>query len=710
MIAHPTIPTRRLRAASGPLLVLMLAFLSLCADGGWASAASAAGQPVVTGISPAAGPVGGGTTVTITGSGFTAASAVSFGSVAAASFTVVSDTQITAGSPAGSAGAVHVTVVTAAGTSKTVAADKFTYDRVPSLTGISPPTGSTAGGTTVTLSGKGFTGATAVDFGAVAAQSFIVDSATLITATSPPESPGAVSLTVTTPGGASSSPAAGPEFTYVAGPRVSEVDPAMGPADGGTIVTITGTGLAGASAVDFGSTAAQSFAVLSPTEISAKSPAGSGVVTVSVSTPFGTSPSSGTDTQFTYDPPPIVTGINPAAGTTLGGTSVTISGTGLSGATAVHFGGDAAQSFTVKSATQITAIAAAQPARTVNVTVTAGGQTSTFATAAQFTYFSPPYASPSLAPVVFAISPSAGPLAGGTKVTITGYYLAGATAVRFGSQRATTFAVTSTTQIIAVAPPEHAGTVDLEVSGPAGTSSPVAADLFTYAPGPSVGALPVSGAGSTSATLRGTVNPNRLPLSRCSFQYGASPGRWQTTPCAQTVGAADRPVSVSAVLEDLQPATTYRYRLAVTTAAGTTEGPTRTFTTMAMQAVGVPLVGLLLERLTGPPPLIGKLLGIHGIMRAAAGESLVLRCVTSCSRPLRLTLALNASVTQRTITFGRALLLSPRTRIEIDVSARGRLSRDARYAFTTHGAQLGVRITSSGCRTASGRVVRCPRS
>jgi large repetitive protein len=56
--------------------------------------------PVVTGISPASGPLSGGTSVTITGSNFTGATAVSFGGTAAASFTVSSDTSITAVIPA----------------------------------------------------------------------------------------------------------------------------------------------------------------------------------------------------------------------------------------------------------------------------------------------------------------------------------------------------------------------------------------------------------------------------------------------------------------------------------------------------------------------------------------------------------------------------------------------------------------------------------
>jgi hypothetical protein len=85
-----------------------------------------AGAPAVAGISPNSGPAGGGTHVTITGSHLTGATAVRFGSSNAASYTANNDGQITATVPAG-AGTVDVTVTTAAGTSATSAADRFTY-------------------------------------------------------------------------------------------------------------------------------------------------------------------------------------------------------------------------------------------------------------------------------------------------------------------------------------------------------------------------------------------------------------------------------------------------------------------------------------------------------------------------------------------------------------------------------------------------------
>jgi alpha-tubulin suppressor-like RCC1 family protein len=163
------------------------------------------GVPTVTAVSPAVGPLTGATTVTITGTDFTGASAVKFGSNSAQSFTVESPTSITAVSPAGARGPVDVTVTVPAGTSPTAPADRFTYLVAPSVTKLAPKTGPKTGGTIVTITGKELSGASAVSFGANPAKSFTVDSSTSITAESPAGTAGTVNVVVTTPGGASAS-------------------------------------------------------------------------------------------------------------------------------------------------------------------------------------------------------------------------------------------------------------------------------------------------------------------------------------------------------------------------------------------------------------------------------------------------------------------------------------------------------------------------
>ncbi|MGV9823583.1 IPT/TIG domain-containing protein [Nocardia xishanensis] len=321
--------------------------------------------PTVASIIPSTGPVTGGTLVTLTGTGFTGATAVSFGATPATSYFVLSDNLLVALSPAG-IGTVQVTVTTAAGTSTGV---PFTYVPVPTLTSISPNSGPVTGGTTVTLTGTGFTGATAVRFGILPATSFTVNSDTQITAVTP-VGLGTVAVTVTTAGGTSN----GVPYTYVPLPILISLIPNSGSSAGGTTVTLTGVGLTGATGVNFGSTPATSFTVVSDTQITAVAPAGVGTVQVTVTTAAGTS----NGLPFTYvsvPAVPIVASITPNSGPAFGGTLVILTGTGFTGASAVSFGATPATLYFVLSDTLIIALAPAG-AGTVQVTVTTAAGTS----------------------------------------------------------------------------------------------------------------------------------------------------------------------------------------------------------------------------------------------------------------------------------------------------------------------------------------------
>src|SRR5208283_539421 len=117
-----------------------------------------------------------------------ASTGVKFASTNASSYTIVSDTSITATSPAHAAGVADITVTNETGTSSTSSADHFTYDAVPTVTAVSPAAGPIAGGTTVTITGTGFADAiatTGVKFASTNASSYTIVSDTSITATSP---------------------------------------------------------------------------------------------------------------------------------------------------------------------------------------------------------------------------------------------------------------------------------------------------------------------------------------------------------------------------------------------------------------------------------------------------------------------------------------------------------------------------------------------
>jgi hypothetical protein len=106
-------------------------------------------QPTVTFVSPLQGPLAGNTPVTITGSGFTGATAVDFGTTAAINPVIISATEITATSAAGTAGTVHVTVTGPGGTSTTSSADQFTYLPASQFVVAAVPTSITAGNNVV---------------------------------------------------------------------------------------------------------------------------------------------------------------------------------------------------------------------------------------------------------------------------------------------------------------------------------------------------------------------------------------------------------------------------------------------------------------------------------------------------------------------------------------------------------------------------------
>ena len=299
-------------------------------------------------------------------------------------------------------------------------------------------------------------------------------------------------------------------------PTVTGVSPATGLAAGGTNVTITGTNLANADEVLFGSKAAQ-ITGDNATQISVVTPAGSaGTVDVTVVTSGGVSAVSSAD-EFTYLAAPTVTRISPAAGSASGGTAVTITGANLADATEVLFGSNPGQ-ITSDTATQIVAAAPAGTTGPVNVTVVTAGGASAVSSADKFAYVA--------APTVTKITATAGPLAGGTKLTITGTNLAKATEVLFGDTAAR-ITRESATRIAVVAPAGTAGTVDVTVVTAGGTSATSPADEFTYAAAPTITELsPATGpiSAGTSVTITGMNLANATEVL-----FGANAGKSPAT-------------------------------------------------------------------------------------------------------------------------------------------------------------------------------------
>ncbi len=326
----------------------------------------------------------------------------------------------------------------------------------------------------MTITGTNLEGAKAVDFG-LGAATIKTNSATEVVVLSPPGS-GKVQVTVETAGGTSATSPAD-EYTYEApppppppAPTVTSIAPSKGPEVGGSEVTITGTNLEGAKAVDFGLGEA-TIKSNSATEVVVLSPPGSGKVQVTVETAGGTSATSPAD-EYSYIPAsqPSVTRIEPTEGPTAGGTAVTIIGTNLTGVTKVTFAGVSATHDVEEGPSRLIVDSPAGSGM-VDVAVTTAEGTSAPTPADRFSY--------DVQPIVTGLSVSEGPAGGGTEVTITGTGFTKNSTVIFGSTPAEKVTYNSATSLTAIAPP-GVGTTDVIVSTPGGSSAPSEAGKYTF--------------------------------------------------------------------------------------------------------------------------------------------------------------------------------------------------------------------------------------
>lgn len=281
-------------------------------------------------------------------------------------------------------------------------------------------------GSTVTVIGTNLMGTSAVKFNGVASTSITNISATSLKAIVPV---GATTgkISVTTPIFTASSKT---DFTVVSLPTITAFTKS---GRVGSTVTVIGTNLTGARAVKFNGLASTTITNISATSLKAIVPVGATTGKISVTTPGGTATSA---TSFTVISLPSITAFTQSGRV---GSTVTLIGTNLTGASAVKFNGVASTTITNISATALKAIVPVG-ATTGKISVTTPGGTASSAT--NFTVVS--------LPTITSFTPTSGHT--GTVVTITGMNFSGATAVKFNGIAATTFTVISTTSITAVVP------------------------------------------------------------------------------------------------------------------------------------------------------------------------------------------------------------------------------------------------------------------
>jgi hypothetical protein len=265
----------------------------------------------------------------------------------------------------------------------------FTYVAPPTVTAISPNSGSTAGGTSVTITGTNFVSGATVTIGGNAATGVTVANSTTIHAITPSNTAGTVSVIVTTAGGSSN---AFSGYTYNNPvPTLSSISPTSGNRLQTLNVTFTGTNfISGVSSVNVGTgITINSTVVNSSTQIVASITIGAAAATGnnSFSVTNGT-PGGGTSTTKTFtvsNPVPTLTGISPTSGSRNTTFNVVLTGTNyISGVSSVTISGSniTINSTTINSTTQITvsitiASNASTGTRTFKVTnSTPGGGTS----------------------------------------------------------------------------------------------------------------------------------------------------------------------------------------------------------------------------------------------------------------------------------------------------------------------------------------------
>jgi LGFP repeat/Bacterial Ig-like domain (group 3)/IPT/TIG domain/FG-GAP-like repeat/Putative Ig domain len=484
----------------------------------------------VTSISPNAGPAtGGGQAITITGQGFTNVKQVIFGLVPASSFTVVSPSQIQAVPPAG-VGTVDVQVLNGFAISPATLADYYTYQGGPAGTAsIVEGTGDTApaqlaaqltvycasgpisslcqrlppyiNGTLFGFSGNGPIGVLA-SAGITSILTLAVGfafGAELAALVGP-----VVGIGFLVYGLINLACAQGCDFFGLKiDPSGSVVDTTGNPVNGATVTLLAQGGPAGSfSAVPPSSALIDPAANPEATGVSGgfEWEAVAGTYEVQASAPGCNSPGNPsqanvTGPPFALPPPavglfltlecpgtarptPVVTGLSQNVGGSSGGNQVQIEGTGLTGASAVHFGAAAASAVTAISPYAVVAVAP-PGSGTLDVSVTTPGGTSPLSSLDQYTYVSIP-SSPQ-APTISSLSPNNGPVTGGTAVTITGTNLDGVFGISFGGIPSPQVAITSATQVTATAPAALlAGPVDISVTSGQGVSPGSSGDTYTY--------------------------------------------------------------------------------------------------------------------------------------------------------------------------------------------------------------------------------------
>ncbi len=427
--------------------------------------------PVITSLSKTTGKAAGGDVIIVNGTGFVAGLTLEFasGNDCLPGNMTITSTAITCNvTPAHAAGSVDVIVTNTDSQTDTVSLG-FIYLDPPTGTTVSPTSGPMLGGTTITLNGTNFYPGATVTVDSIACNTVNVSNSTTLTCVTPAGTAGAKAIVVTNPDGQSAT-AAG-TFTYISPPTLTSVNFNRGALAGGVGITLTGTDFAGVTSVTIDGNACTGPITVSSTSVTCTTPAGTAGSKNIILTNSDAQTSTLTN-GYTYAAAPSVTSTSPSVGTTLGGITVEVNGTGFDnvspGTPSITFDGTNCPSVIVVSATKLTCIPAAHVAAAVTVAVT-NQDTQSGNLAAAYTY--------SITPAITTISPNSGTILGGNNITITGTDFAGST-VSVGGSACTGPVVTATT-IDCTVPAQTAGSYDVVVTNGDGQTA-TSVNGYTY--------------------------------------------------------------------------------------------------------------------------------------------------------------------------------------------------------------------------------------
>ena len=370
----------------------------------------------------------------------------------------------------------------------------------PTLDTVTPAFGAAGGGTTLTIKGTNFTPEMAISLGNkdITAQDHaltFVDSETMTFETPPADGGTDAGIIISNPNGVAFRLAV---FFYVPAPLVLSVTPDTGKPTGGILVTIVGRGFtsfnAGPVTVAFAGVPATDVVVENDVKLTCINPIGLGPANVEVTNANGVGL---LKAGFRYFPPPSVGLVTPLGGTSLGGTSITVIGTGFDnnspGPATVTIGASAAVNVVIVDDGTITCDT--PPGAPGLVPVSVSNANGAGAKADAFTYFE--------LPTVTAVSPGNGSYSGGTPMTVTGSGFAanlpGTNIVMVGGAPATSVTVVNDVTITCVTPTTTSvGPVDISVTNDNGTGTLAAAFVAEFH------ALLASGGGTLYSINTGT--------------------------------------------------------------------------------------------------------------------------------------------------------------------------------------------------------------